>query len=155
MGQEFLEWQPWSDSTSCIDWSLTVSCAGIVALYTRLIQLRRNWNNNTRGLRGMNLNIFHVNEPAGVLAYHRWEQGGPGDDVVIVANLKGQAFPSYNIGFPRAGAWYLRFNSDWGGYWSDFSNYGYDTSAFPGCNPNMPYNGNIGIGPYSVVIYSQ
>lgn len=155
MGQEFLEWQPWSDSAVCIDWSLTSSCGGILALYTRLIQLRRNWDNNTRGLRGSNLNVFHVNESAGILAYHRWDQGGPGDDVVIVANLKGQVFPAYNIGFPRDGAWYLRFNSDWSGYWSDYSNYGYDTTASPGSNQNMPNNGNVAVGPYSVGIYSQ
>jgi 1,4-alpha-glucan branching enzyme len=155
MGQEFLEWQPWSDSTSPLDWSRTTSCGGILALYTRLIQLRRNWDNNTRGLRGSNLHVFHVNEAAGIVTFHRWDQGGAGDDVVVVANMKGQPFGSYNIGFPRSGTWYLRFNSDWSGYWSDYSNYGYDTTANSGSNQGMPNNGNIAIGPYSALIYSQ
>ncbi len=157
MGQEFLEWRTWTDrqDVTPLDWTRVGSCAGIVALYRRLIQLRRNWDNNTRGLRGGNTNVFHVNESAGVIAYHRWDQGGPGDDVVVVVNLSGQTYSSYNIGFPREGVWYLRFNSDWTGYWSDYGNTGYDAMAGPGGNQGLPYNGNVGIGPYSAIILSQ
>jgi 1,4-alpha-glucan branching enzyme len=157
MGQEFLEYRPWDDSAGAtsLDWTRVTSCGGIVELYRRLIQLRRNWDNNTRGLTGSNTNVFHGNDDAGIIAYHRWDQGGPGDDVVVVVNIKGGSFQSYNIGFPQPGTWYLRFNSDWSGYWSDYSNIGYDTSAQYGANQNMPCNGNIGIGPYSVAIFSQ
>jgi 1,4-alpha-glucan branching enzyme len=157
MGQEFLEYQIWTDAqtASPMDWGLQTTNGGMWNLYQRLIQLRRNWDNNTRGLAGSNINIFHVNESAGIIAFHRWDQGGPGDDVIVVVNLKNAIQSSYNIGFPRPGNWYLRFNSDWSGYWSDYGNAGYDTTAQPGGNQNMPNNGNVGIGPYSVIIYSQ
>ena len=157
MGQEFLEYMGWNDAVGAppMHWDRVTSFGGILALYRRLIQIRRNWDNNTRGLAGGNTNIFHTNEDAGVIAFHRWDQGGAGDDVVVVANIRGGTFPSYNIGFPRWGTWYLRFNSDWSGYGSDYGNVGYDTTAQDGSNQNMPYNGNVGIGPYSVLIYSQ
>ena len=104
------------------------SFSGMVELHRRLIHLRRNWDNNTRGLRGGNVNVFHVN-PEGVIAFHRWDQGGPGDDVVVVANLSNRRWDSYNVGFPREGTWYLRFNSDCQGYAPEFTNVGYDTTA--------------------------
>jgi 1,4-alpha-glucan branching enzyme len=155
MGQEFLEFKPWSDSLSfSLDWSRVDRFAGIVELHRRLIRLRRNWDNNTRGLRGSNINVFHVNSE-GVIAFHRWDRGGPGDDVVVVANLTNRPWDSYNIGFPRAGTWYLRFNSDYQGYGADFSNIGYDTTAAIGGTQGMPANGNVGMGPYSLIILSQ
>ena len=154
MGQEFLAWGTWLD-TRPLDWSQAGTFSGIVDMYRQLIQLRRNWNNNTRGLRGPNINIFHVNNDAKVIAFHRWDDGGPGDDVIVVANFSTNSFPSYNIGFPRDGTWHLRFNSDWQAYCSDFGNVGYDTTASTGVNQNMPCNGNVGLGPYSVCLYSQ
>jgi 1,4-alpha-glucan branching enzyme len=154
MGEEFLAWGTWSDTTP-LDWSHTVTFSGIVDLYRQLIQLRRNWNNNTRGLRGPNINIFHVNNDAKVIAFHRWNDGGPGDDVIVAANFSTNPLPGYNIGFPRDGTWYLRFNSDWQGYCPDFGNVGYDTTAGGGGNQNMPFNGNVGLGPYSCCMYSQ
>jgi 1,4-alpha-glucan branching enzyme len=155
MGQEFLESRPWNDRMDfALDWGQIGRRPGMVELHRRLIRLRRNWDNNTRGLRGENVNVFHVN-PEGVIAFHRWDQGGPGDDVVVVANLTNRRWDSYNVGFPRAGTWYLRFNSDYQGYAPEFSNVGYDTAAAPGWNQGMPANGNVGLGPYSVIILSQ
>ena len=57
---------------------------------------------------------------------------------------------------PRAGQWRVRLNSDWQGYSADFGNQmGYDTTAGGGPVDNMPYQANVGIGPYSVLILSQ
>ena len=81
--------------------------------------------------------------------------GGPGDDVVVVANFSTIPYCSYNIGFPHAGTWYLRFDSDWTGYCGDFTNVGYNTTAGPSGNQGMPFNGNVGVGPYSAIILSQ
>jgi 1,4-alpha-glucan branching enzyme len=154
MGEEFLSWGTWSDTTP-LNWPQAGTYSGIVDLYTQLFQLRRNWNNNTRGLQGSNINIFQVDNNAKVIAFHRWNNGGPGDDVIVVANFSTMPIPSYNIGFPQPGTWYLRFNSDWQAYCSDFTNVGYDTTAAPGSNQNMPNNGNVGIGPYSCCFFSQ
>jgi 1,4-alpha-glucan branching enzyme len=154
MGQEFLEWGTWRD-TEPLDWSKEQRFAGILNLYRDLIKLRRNWNNNTRGLRGQHVNVFHVNYEAKLIAFHRWSDGGPGDDVVVVANFADRRYDSYNVGFPSPGAWYLRFNSDWQGYAGDFGNAGYDTTADGAPNQGMPHSGNVGIGPYSAIILSQ
>ena len=50
----------------------------------------------------------------------------------------------------------MRFNSDASTYSSDFGNRpGYDTFAGDGGRDEMPARGNVGIGPYSVLILSQ
>jgi 1,4-alpha-glucan branching enzyme len=153
-GQEFLEWWTWTDRTP-LDWSKEQRFAGIKQLYRDLIHLRRNMASNTRGLTGQHVHVFHENPAAKVLAFHRWSDGGPGDDVVIVANFANRDYAQYNVGFPRAGAWYLRFNSDYRGYAQDFGNRGYDTRAELEPNQDMPASGNVGLGPYSLLIYSQ
>ena len=154
-GQEFLE-DGWFAAERPLDWSKSVRFAGITALYRDLIRLRRNWFNNTRGLRGDHVNVFHINDTDKLLAYHRWARGGPGDDVVVVANFSGRAFSAYSIGFPRAGTWYARFNGDWDGYAPDFWNTNsYDAVASGGPRDGLGASGDVGVGPYSVVIFSQ
>ncbi len=128
-GDEFLEWGSWDPSRE-IDWTKRDRFTGIWDLFQSLIRLRRNWFNNTRGLSGQSVNFFHLNNQDKLIAYHRWKDGGPGDDTIIVANFANRSYDSYTIGFPRAGSWYVRFNSDWNGYSPDFGNQaGYDTTA--------------------------
>jgi len=154
-GQEFLEDEYFRDSVP-LDWTKQTTYAGIHALYRDLIRLRRNWFNQTRGLSGQQLNVHHVNNADKVLGFHRWANGGPGDDVVVVANFANRSYDSYTLGFPRAGSWRVRFNSDWQGYSSDFGNQpGYDTFAGDGPTDNMPFRASVGLGPYSVLILSQ
>lgn len=154
-GQEMLEWIQFTSKTR-MDWDKVERFDGIVKLYRDLIRLRRNWRNNTRGLRGNHVKVFHVNGDDKVIAFHRWQEGGPGDDVVVVLNFGNRAYDSYSIGFPRAGAWFVRFNSDWSGYSFDFGNYhSYDTTAALESLHDMPCRGNVGIGPYTAVILSQ
>jgi 1,4-alpha-glucan branching enzyme len=158
MGQEFLSWGSWHDSVP-MDWSNLSKFGGIHDLYQSLIRLRRNWDNNTRGLRGQHVNVFHVNNNDKVIAFHRWENGGSGDDVVVVVNFGSRSYNSYTLGFPREGTWYVRFNSDWQGYSPDFGNFpGYNTTAgraIWGDTDGLPFAGNVGIGPYSALILSQ
>ncbi len=154
-GQEFLEDQYFRDTVP-LDWSKLNTFAGIQMLYQDLIHLRRNWLNNTRGLRGQNIHVHHVNNDNKLIAFHRWENGGPGDDVVVVANFANRSYGSYTIGFPRAGSWRVRFNSDWQGYSSDFGGQlGYHTVTSNDPADGMPTRANVGVGPYSVLILSQ
>jgi 1,4-alpha-glucan branching enzyme len=154
-GQEFLE-DGYFQDTVPLDWARLQAYAGINLLYRDLIRLRRNWYDQTRGLRGQHVNVHHVNNTDKVIAFHRWDGGGPGDDVVVVANFANRSYDSYALGMPRAGVWRVRFNSDWQGYSSDFGNrLGYDTRAGEGSLDGMPYQANVGIGPYSVLILSQ
>jgi 1,4-alpha-glucan branching enzyme len=154
-GQEILESTPFGDKNR-IDWDNYDRFRGIFTLYSDLAKLRRNWYDNTRGLRGPRLNFFHENPIDKVVAYHRWDSGGPGDDVVVVLNFGNRGYAGYTLGFPRPGTWYVRFNSDWNGYSPDYGNwYSYDTTADWGGLDNMPCQGNIGIGPYTAIILSQ
>jgi 1,4-alpha-glucan branching enzyme len=155
MGQEFLEWGSWSDARP-LDWSKVERFAGIRALYRDLIRLRRDWYDTTRGLKGHNINVHHVNQSDKVLAFHRWDQGGPRDDVVVSVNLAARSYYTYRIGLPRGGIWRVRFNGDWEGYSPAFTNHQcFDVSAFPQSRDGMPFAGDIGLGPYSAVILSQ
>lgn len=154
-GQEFLEDEYFRDSVP-LDWSKLTAYPGINLLYRDLIRLRRNWYKHTAGLRGQHLNVHHVNNSDKLIAFHRWQDGGTGDDVVVIVNFANRNYDSYSLGFPRAGLWRVRLNSDWQGYSSDFGNtLGYDTWAGGNSQDGMPYQANVGIGPYSVLIFSQ
>ena len=154
-GQEFLEDSYFKDGEP-LDWARLDWFPGINMLYRDLIRLRRNWFNTTRGLRGQYINAHHVNDADKLIAFHRWENGGAGDDVVVIANFANRSYDNYTLGMPRAGRWQVRFNSDWQGYSPDFCNHpGYDIDAGGYGMDNMPHHANIGIGPYSVLILSQ
>ncbi len=150
-GQEFLE-DEWFHDQDPIDSAKKETYGGILNMYGDLIRLRRNWYNNTRGLRGQYVNVHHIK----VIPFHRWQNGGPDDDVIVVANFANRSYDSYHIGFPRGGLWKDRVNSDWQGYSPDFGNHlNYDTVSYVGGKDGMGFSGNVGIGPYSVIILSQ
>jgi 1,4-alpha-glucan branching enzyme len=154
-GQEFLESGCFGDQNP-LDWTKEQTFGGILTMYRDMIRLRRNWFNNTAGLKGQSVNAFHVNDAAKVIAIHRWDRGGPGDDVIVLVNMANRSYGSYAIGFPRDGLWKVRFNSDWNGYSSDFGNCpAYDTNATQPGRDGMPCGASIGIGPYTAVILSQ
>lgn len=106
-GQEFLSAGSFHDSEP-LDWSLASSQAQTVQRYQALIRARRNLDGVTRGLMGQGLKITHLNEDADVFVMHRWDEGGPGDDVIVVVNLSGTNFTRYRFGVPRAGRWHQR-----------------------------------------------
>ena len=165
-GQEFLE-DGWFQDSVPLDWHKSEEFSGLVRMYRDLIHLRLNRSGCTRGLSGSGLNIFHQNQADNVIAYHRWHQGGPGDDVVVVVNLSHVAHENYKLGFPSPGTWRLRLNSDWKGYSRAFGNQacsdvvaGAERSDGPqdanaAKRDGFPAAGTISIGPYSVLIFSQ
>ena len=153
-GQEFLE-DMWFHDGDPVDWDKRGRFPGIVQLYRDLIRLRRT-DPATRGLRGRNSNVFHVNDWDKLVAFHRWADGGPGDDVVIVANFANRSYAGYRIGFPRPGSWRVRFNSDWSGYDPEFGNHpGFDVDAAPDPHDGLPASASLPIGPYTALILSQ
>jgi 1,4-alpha-glucan branching enzyme len=158
-GQEMLETRDFGFSTSTpMDFSRATNpqVSGILQMYRDLIALRRNLQGTTRGLTGQSLNVFHQDDGNKTLAYHRWENGGAGDDVVVVANFTNTPQPNLNIGFPRSGQWHVRFNSGAAVYDRNFTNGdSFDTAATMGAKDGLSFSGNVGIGPYSVVILSQ
>jgi 1,4-alpha-glucan branching enzyme len=62
----------------------------------------------------------------------------------------------YVIGFPRVGLWKTRFNSDSYNYGPNFANHPTtDVETRAEGTDGLPCSGEIGIGPYTVVIFSQ
>jgi 1,4-alpha-glucan branching enzyme len=97
-----------------------------------------------------------VNNGAKVVAYHRWANGGAGDDTVMLMNFSSTSFPNYRIGLPRGGMWRVRFNSDWNGYSADYGNFSaFDVAADNWGYDGLGFSGNFRIGPYAALIFSQ
>jgi 1,4-alpha-glucan branching enzyme len=154
-GQEFLETLWFSDGHP-LDWSKADARVGIVTLHRDLIRLRRDWFDTTRGLRGAGLDVHHVNHADKVIAYHRWENGGPRDDVIVIANFADRGYDGYTVGVPRAGTWRVRFNSDWPGYDPRFEGRpSFDAATRGEAADGQPDSVEVGVGPYCAVILSQ
>ena len=154
-GQEFLE-RGWFQDTVPVHWKLRTRNQGLVELYRDLIALRLNKAGTTRGLTGHRVNVHHVNDADKVIAFHRWDQGGPGDEVIVVANFSARSFDSYTIGLPHPGTWTLRLNSDWKKYSLDYQDF--PTKDIPsayGLYDGYPCYGELAIGAYSFAIFSQ
>jgi len=154
-GQELVEGS-WFNDEDGLDWSLRHRHAGLLRLHKDLISLRRNTTDVSRGLRGPHITLHHVNTVAGVLGWHRWLEGGPRDDVIVLASFSATPYPEYHIGVPRSGRWRVRFNSDWDGYDAEFETVeSLDADSEAVTQDGMPQRIEIGLGPYSVVILSQ
>jgi 1,4-alpha-glucan branching enzyme len=147
-GQEFMEGGSFND-WQALDWKKIEKFRGIVQAHSHLIALRKNQYGNTKGLVSQSFNILHLNEGDKVLAYHRWDQGGPKDDVVVVINFANKEQNDYWVNFPNDGIWKARFNSNWKGYSPDFEEIGISEAVVSGGR------GKINIGPYSVIILSR
>jgi 1,4-alpha-glucan branching enzyme len=154
-GQEFLEGDYFRDSVP-LDWDQRDEFHGIVRLYRDLIGLRLNRQGVSRGLCGQCTRVFHENDDQKIIAFHRWDSGGPADDVLVIANFSCQPRHNYTIGFPADGRWQLRFNSDWQGYSEAFEGFmSSDAVAEPGDYDGFPFQGAVSIGPYSALIYTH
>jgi 1,4-alpha-glucan branching enzyme len=156
-GQEMLETRAFAfKEATPVDWGRADRFKGIVALYRDLIALRRNVAGKTGGLTSPGLNVFHKDDTQKVLAYHRFGKGGAGDDVIVAVNLSNRDYHPVNLGFPRGGKWVVRFNSGAATYDPEFKDGdSFDTMARAGAKDGLAFNGDVGIGPYSVVILSQ
>ncbi len=154
-GQEFLQGEFFRDDVP-LDWSRNDDFRGIVRMYRDLIAVRRNLDGRTRGLTGQGATVFHVNEDDNVLAFHRWSDGGPGDDVVVVVNMAWATREGYRIGLPFPGRWELVFNSDATVYSDAFSDHATgDMDAFDEERDGMPHSGMLDIGSYSVMVFAR
>ncbi len=161
MGQEFLTTLPFPFSPAlAIDWSDETTYAGFRELVHDLIALRENVAGTTRGLVGDNVEVLeaendHDGGVSPAIAYRRWDQGGPGDDVVVAASFCNEPL-ALPIGLPAPGAWHVRFNSDDQSYDPDFGGTpSTDVQADGGPADGQAQSGTVKLGPYSVVILSQ
>lgn len=147
-GQEFMqegafnEWQ-------MLEWEKTEQFSGIVLAHQHLINLRLNRFNNTRGLLGHYTNIIHRDDTNTVIAYHRKDQGGTGDDTIVIINFGPGEFSEYQLTFPHVGHWRVRFNSSWKGYSVDFSETTIELAQL-----DRHLTATVSLAPYSTLILS-
>jgi 1,4-alpha-glucan branching enzyme len=156
-GAELLDTRPWNPggaAPTMMDFSRRATFPKLFQFYADMVRLRQ----GTPGLCGEGLNVFEANPSTKVLAFQRWNRGAGVDDIVVVANFSDTSFPSYTVGFPYPGTWHVRLNSDANAY-SDANDFGavnsYDTTAGNGGWDGMSYSGNVGIGPYSLIVLSR
>ncbi len=154
-GQELLE-DRWFDDTVALDWEKAISNRGILRCHRDLVALRRARDGATKGLRGSHVAILRADNEAKVLAMHRWMDGGPHDDTVVVANFADRPLDGTRIGFPAAGRWSVRFNSDATSYAHEFGGQDVfdldaDGEAMDGC----AQSGLVSLAPYGVVILAR
>lgn len=154
-GQEFLE-GGWFRDTVPLDWDQAEGFHGITRLYRDMIRLRLNRGGVTGGLSGRGLAIHRIDEGQKLIAYHRWDQGGPGDDVVVVINANHQPHEAFRLGFPKRGLWVLRLNTDWQGYSDAFGDFAsHDVEAVEEEHDGLRFSAELAIGPYTALVFSQ
>lgn len=154
-GQEFLA-DKWFSDTMPLDWDHAKEFESIIYLYRDLVHLRRNAHGTTRGLTGQNIEIYHMNHDQKVIAFHRWHDGGPGDSTVVVVNMSNQTLTDYQVGFPAAGHWKLRFDSHAADYSADYDGQvSGDVTADENSYDGQPASARLAIGPYAGLIFSQ
>ena len=154
-GQEFLQGEWFRDSVP-LDWDQSAEFRGIVRLWRDLIRLRLDRDGVSTGLLGRGVQIHRIDEEKKLIAFHRWHEGGPGDDVVVVANFSHEARGVYRVGFPREGLWKLRLNTDWAGYSEDFGDLASnDVAAEAQESDGMPWSAEVAVGAYGALIFSQ
>lgn len=154
-GQEFLE-DDWFHDQDPIDWSKMNRFAGILQLYKDLISLRLNRGGQTKGLTGQGVNVYHINNDDKIIAYHRWDSGGPHDSVVVVANFSSHPCQDYMVPLPDAGEWIVIFNSDSRYYDPDFGDFGNSViHAEATDKEGLPAQAEVSVAPYSALILLQ
>lgn len=154
-GQEFLQ-GGWFRDDVPLDWDQSTTFRGMVRLYRDLLALRLDRDGCSAGLSGHGVQVFHVNDAMNMLAFHRWDQGGPGDSVVVVVNLSADSRGDYRIGLPASGRWRVRFNSDASAYGDAGHDEGSaEVTADGDGQDGLPSSGVLGLAPYAVLVLSQ
>jgi 1,4-alpha-glucan branching enzyme len=164
-GQEFLE-DRWFEDRRPLDWTKARKNKPVLELYRDLIHLRRNLCGTTAGLSGPHVYVYHVDNEYKVLAFHRWDQGGANDDVIVVVNFANRSHEAYRIGLPGGGRWQVRFRSANPAYQL------YDEGSLPEelaqtilkqteleaievSVDGLSHHAEVALAPYEVVILSQ
>jgi 1,4-alpha-glucan branching enzyme len=161
MGQEFLETETFPFTAGpALDWNNEQTFSGFRTMIHDLIAVRRNIAGNTYGLVANNFYLLQANNShngvvSPAIAFRRWAHGGPGDDVIVVANFSNQQL-ALPVGFPASGVWHVRFNSDDQTYSPDFGGTpSADVNTTATALDGQAQSGTVNLGPYSVVILSQ
>jgi 1,4-alpha-glucan branching enzyme len=148
-GAEFMQEGAFND-WQALEWQHAETHKGIVTAHQHLTSLRLNRYGNTAGLLGQSTTMIHRDDTNGVIAYHRWDKGGAGDDVIVIINFSNHHFDDYVLHLPRTGRWTVRFNSSWRGYSADFHE-----DLWESAQTDDKQCVHISLAPYGAYILSQ
>jgi len=153
-GQEVLDtryfdiWNP-----PPLDLSRIEKFPGVFQFFCDVIALRGNASGTTAGLSGRGITVFHQNDAAAVLAWHRWKNGGVGDDVLVVANFSNRLHAAHELTPPVEGDWRLVFDSGSPGY--DLPSIRVPTRAASSETPLQSGHFDVMLRPRALLIYSR
>jgi 1,4-alpha-glucan branching enzyme len=146
MGQEDLVSQGFGDPAPAMPAAPTAAGQQMHAFYKDLIALRR----SLAGLSDPAVEILHRNDTAKIIAYRR------GKDVVVVLNLRNQAYTRYDIGVPSAGPWTVRLDADATKYGDDFTGgQSGSIAATAATKDTQPFTLPLALGPYGTVVLTR
>jgi 1,4-alpha-glucan branching enzyme len=154
MGQEDLVPTGFTDPPTALPAAPTARGALMHAFYKDMIRLRRNLDGGSGGLLDAGVDVLHRNDTAKVIAYRR--HGASGEDVVVVLNLRNQAYTRYDVGVPTAGPWKVRLDADWNAYGDDFG--GGQTGAIATiAQPKdaQPFTLPLVLAPYGSIVLTR
>jgi 1,4-alpha-glucan branching enzyme len=153
-GQEVLDtryfdiWNP-----PPLDLSRAETFGGVLQCFRDLVALRRNASGMTAGLAGRNINVFQQDDAAGVLAWHRFKEGGPGDDVLVIANFSNRLHASHAIRPPVEGQWRLVFDAGSSQY--DLPRINVSARIESGDTPLRDGRFDVMLKPRAVLVYAR
>ncbi len=148
-GQEFMQdgsFNDWQD----LEWRKAVQFRGIVLAHQHLTALRHNYYQNTPGLTGADIEIFHKDAANRVIGYRRYNRGQKHSSTLVIANFGDKRFDNYDIYLPSSGLWRVRFNSSWRGYSNDFHEANYSS-----VEADKSRKATITLSDYQVIILSK
>ncbi|WP_238443929.1 alpha-amylase family glycosyl hydrolase [Salsipaludibacter albus] len=152
-GQEFLE-DEWFRDDVPLDWPRAEHFRDLVRMVSDLVHLRRDVDGTSGGLRGQDTRLLQVDDDAKVVAFSRHREDAA--DVVVIANFQAESVDGHRVGFPAAGHWSLRFNSDARTYSSLFGDHGSgDLDVGDDGVDGLPASAVVDIGPASVLVYTR
>jgi 1,4-alpha-glucan branching enzyme len=154
-GQEFLT-DEWFRDDVPLDWSRTEEYKGVLQIYRDLARIRTNQDGWSGGLMGQHIHVHHLEHERKVIAFRRWREGGPADDVIVALNLGHLPANDIRIGVPCAGLWHVRFHSDAQVYGGDLGDHPcVDAEAVEEEWDGLPFSISLALGSYAAAILSQ
>ncbi len=101
-GQEFLEDQ-WFHDQNPIDWANSKVTAASSRSIATSFGCAATGTTRRAGFVEVTWRSTMSTTTTTSLAYHRWNHGGPRDDVVVILNLANRSYDAYWVGLPRKG----------------------------------------------------
>jgi hypothetical protein len=154
MGQEFHAIGTFNDGAR-MNWREASAQHRIFRAHRDLIDLRESLpalqNSNLQDA----LTYYAWDETINTMVYRRKAaSGNSADDVMVIMNFSNQP-QNQVVFFPSPGPWYVRFNSDWSVYGSDFENSGPTSNLVQTTSAQGSYYASVALPPLGALVFSK